>query len=1077
MNKITMKMAATLSLLMLTLHVYATEWTISVTPNGTYGGYIETTDGRSQSDVPYSTTWPVEGYLPVFYVHFPMGTFTITSSNDAAVRVNMRDASTGIDVATNKSARNFSFTSTKEGWYRMQLTGGTPNSTILKDFIVNSNNATGTNSNVFLAGWRSAPSLHINTFGSSDTNMPTGNAFDWIYDEVMIPADADYYGTYAEAFGFNCGYIGIQNNGSNGGTDRRTIIFSSWDNGDTDSDPELADFKRSGIIATGEADQVTAERFGGEGTGCHIMMNGELWKPGQWVRFLLNTRPEQITLSDGSTYNNTLLSAWYWAEGIDTEWHYIGTIRQAGTTNYFGSGFNAFLEEYTRGNNSQGCAAHKAYYRRIFTRSMQTGTWYNRNQFSWSHTDGGTDDGARNDWYQEALDNFQGEPAIYMQTGGYTDKYEGNNNLPLIKSDNIVPNEETLQSLITTYIEPAIQKQNEERMALATQNVYQQLDQTEWTVIDKSSEETIGEGDNGRAVLTVDGDDNTYWHTSWWSSGNKTYPHHLALMHDGAITIDKVIINIPSGRSSSYRPKKVELMTSVNGTSWTSIGSYDLPDATQQEIVLSSSLTTEYLKLNFTEGYGNYVVISELGFYQKDETTLLANLRSLAKDYLDRADQFNSYSTEDLAGLRAIYNNSGSTADDYQTALTDLARNGKLLKYGEVTETAHLSAEKAYYLFNASGYGAMVAANGIPTLRNANPAVGSGHYNDCQYAYKSKAKVQDETSNWMILTTEKYPGYYYIYNIGVGKYLNPQYNSTFSDTPQPFSIIRKNGYFVLVALDFNYNGKTQVCLAPQFSSSPISVWDNDEGNYFIIYDNYNVKPSAELIDELRTEAYKDSRTRTGSVAVINMDNDIETYADTRALDFSHIEGLKAYRATNYYPETNGLLLHPISQATAGEGLILMGETGEYEVPYIDTADTGTNILVGVTQATTIPSTSGTHTHFTLSDGTNGRSFYPFPGGTIAANKAYLHIPTAQLTTDLSHGMALCVDNAIKGDVNGDGKVDVTDVVLMVNAVLGNPSSYFNSYAADINDDYSININDVVNVVNLILNDTVQLAKK
>ena len=257
MNKIMMKMAGVLFMFLWTPQTNAKEWTIPVTPNGTQGGYVETIDGKSQKDVLYSTTWPESGYVPVLYIHFPVGTFTVTSANDAAVRVNVRNTSTGSNVTSNRSARNFSFSTTKEGWYRFQLTGGTPGVTELKDFTVSSSNATGTNSNVYLAGWRSAPSLHIFGFGSSDTSLPSGNAFDWIYDEVMLPTDADYYGTYVEAFGFNGGYIGIQNNGSNGGTDYRTVIFSSWDNGDTDSDPDLVDFKRSGIVATGEAEHIT----------------------------------------------------------------------------------------------------------------------------------------------------------------------------------------------------------------------------------------------------------------------------------------------------------------------------------------------------------------------------------------------------------------------------------------------------------------------------------------------------------------------------------------------------------------------------------------------------------------------------------------------------------------------------------------------------------------------------------------------------------------------------------------------------------------------------------------------------
>ena len=1069
MNKSLMKMVTLLLLSLWSHQSYAKEWTIPVTPDGTQGGYVETADGKPQCDVNYSTTWPIAGYVPVFYIHFPVGTFQITSANDAAIRVNVRDASTGEDKTTNKSARNFSFTSSEEGWYRFQLTGGTPGVTILKDFTVTSSNATGTNANVFLAGWRSMPSLHIFTFGSTDASLPSGNAFDWIYDEVMIPTDADYHGTYAEAFGFKGGYIGIQNNGSNGGTDYRTVIFSSWDNGDTDSDPELADFKRSGVIATGEAEHVTAERFGGEGTGCHIILNGNLWKPGQWVRFLLNTRPEQITLSDGTIYNNTLLSAWYWAEGVDTEWHYIGTIRQSGTTNYFGSNFNAFLEEYTRTNNSQGYAIHKAYYRRIFTRSMQSGTWYNRNQFTWSHTDGGTDDGARNDWYQTALDDFEGEPAIYMQSGGYIDPYTGKSDIPLIKPNGIVPDENTLQQLINQDVEPAIKKQNEDRMDLAMQASYLKLDQTEWTVTDFSSQETGGEGTNGRAAMSIDGDETTYWHTSWWSSGDLDYPHQLTLYHNGNVTIDKICINIPSNRGSNYRPKRAEILTSVNGITWTSKGTYNLQDAALQEIVLNNPVTTSYIKLNFTEGYGKYIVISELELYQEDRATMLSHLQSMAKDYLDRADMFNSYSTEDLQELQAVYNSNSSTLEDYQSALANLVKNGTLLKYGEVTEVAHLSAEKAYYIFNAYGYGAMVAQDGEPTLRNANPIAGSVHEGDCQSQYKAKAKVQDETSNWMILTTDKFPGYYYIYNIGVGKYLNPLYQSELSDTPQPFSISKKNGYYILTAINFKYGSQTQVCLAPQFDSKPISVWNNDSGNYFIIYDNYSLSPSKELINQLRSDIYQAARQQAGTVAVINMSSTIDTYSNAKALDFSNVEGLQAFRATSFDKDNGNVQMNHIAQSAANEGLLLRGLEGEYEVPYIAQANNGTNLLVGVQEDTQISSKTGTYSNFVLNKDNTGKVFIPVVNETISGGKAYLRIPSTHLPNEGINKVSIRFDQDVKGDVNGDGKVDITDAVQLINKILGNPVSPFYFFNADINDDGTININDAVLIVNIILN--------
>ena len=61
---------------------------------------------------------------------------------------------------------------------------------------------------------------------------------------------------------------------------------------------------------------------------------------------------------------------------------------------------------------------------------------------------------------------------------------------------------------------------------------------------------------------------------------------------------------------------------------------------------------------------------------------------------------------------------------------------------------------------------------------------------------------------------------------------------------------------------------------------------------------------------------------------------------------------------------------------------------------------------------------------------------------------------------------------IKGDVNGDGKVSITDVTSVANGVLGNASSSFIFGAADMNEDGKITVTDVTAVANVILNTTV-----
>ncbi len=57
---------------------------------------------------------------------------------------------------------------------------------------------------------------------------------------------------------------------------------------------------------------------------------------------------------------------------------------------------------------------------------------------------------------------------------------------------------------------------------------------------------------------------------------------------------------------------------------------------------------------------------------------------------------------------------------------------------------------------------------------------------------------------------------------------------------------------------------------------------------------------------------------------------------------------------------------------------------------------------------------------------------------------------------------------LKGDANGDGVVDVADVVSIVNFILEKPAEDFNQTAADVNGDGVIDAADVVGVVNIIL---------
>ena len=56
-----------------------------------------------------------------------------------------------------------------------------------------------------------------------------------------------------------------------------------------------------------------------------------------------------------------------------------------------------------------------------------------------------------------------------------------------------------------------------------------------------------------------------------------------------------------------------------------------------------------------------------------------------------------------------------------------------------------------------------------------------------------------------------------------------------------------------------------------------------------------------------------------------------------------------------------------------------------------------------------------------------------------------------------------------GDANGDGSVDVTDAVAVINAYLNGDSSSINAGVADVNHDNVIDITDAVAIINLYLN--------
>ena len=151
-----------------------------------------------------------------------------------------------------------------------------------------------------------------------------------------------------------------------------------------------------------------------------------------------------------------------------------------------------------------------------------------------------------------------------------------------------------------------------------------------------------------------------------------------------------------------------------------------------------------------------------------------------------------------------------------------------------------------------------------------------------------------------------------------------------------------------------------------------------------------------------------------------------TYCSPYALDFSNVEGLKAYAATGYNELTGVVTLTRVMTTKDGVGLFIKGEPGEYMVPIMENSvDNTLNMLVGTLAKTSVNATSADGLYanykYTIKEGNSQPLFYRFTdGSTLGAGKAYLQIPMAWLPqTSEAKSISLRFDE-------GEGTTDIAN---------------------------------------------------
>lgn len=587
-------------------------------------GYVETLDGKPGASGIYIpgegrdnngiatnynslSAWTNANACAVYYFHQPAATVTNTiklnvkKGYSAKFRLTIvaPDApdvqlfsktftANGTDSNVDVTVGDVTFKRSAYYRYRLECLSGNLNINLIRSFTFK----TTATEKPYVANYLSSPSVHLYSWGSTDPNAPKGDAYDWCFMEIMLPQESDIIGTYAMALGVLNGYMGIQMNGyAADGSPRHDVLFSMWDDGSTDEDPNLPEYMRAGAV---DWDPLTiTNRFGNEGTGVQTYRKGPYWTPGKYVQFITNCRPETTSYTtevNGKptvhTQHNMLVSAWF--NALDGKgWQYMATVRKRNSTTYFDSWYS-FLENY---NPSTGQANRIAYYRNGYMRARSNGKWYNRNSVEFGHTDGGDNTGARTDYGQGTTDN-PADRTFFMQTGGYTSTKKTKTVTALatdytpVDTINITP----LNDRVLTAI--ANEKERNEKEQLFNDNI---LKKTGWKAIEYSSEETAGEGSNGRAQQIVDGYDNTYWHPQWYGS-TAQLPHYIVVDMQEMKNVGG--FEIKMGDNANRYIKAYDIYGSTDNASWTLLCSDDnAPSKSSFRVILDKAADIRYFKI------------------------------------------------------------------------------------------------------------------------------------------------------------------------------------------------------------------------------------------------------------------------------------------------------------------------------------------------------------------------------------------------------------------------------------------------------------------------------------------------
>ena len=171
----------------------------------------------------------------------------------------------------------------------------------------------------------------------------------------------------------------------------------------------------------------------------------------------------------------------------------------------------------------------------------------------------------------------------------------------------------------------------------------------------------------------------------------------------------------------------------------------------------------------------------------------------------------------------------------------------------------------------------------------------------------------------------------------------------------------------------------------------------------------------------------------------------------------------------------------ISIATDKSGEYIVETTDRSKKLYTECEKLGDNlyrIILMSTKRETIDVGDGSIINIRLAcekDATPGTYDVAFTSVNLSRQEGSMSVsePNEDFTSQLTVNKV----STIRGDVNGDYTVDITDVLVIVDNILGRPNRIFLFANADIDKDGTVNITDALNVVNIILDRKTSEAPK